>query len=517
MADVTHSESSDDSSIDFDQIKRTQRVSASEEPPTTTTAHSASAPLRVPSSLPKDSISLSHHEPLPETSQTASEKLLDGVISQIFDTMPGAFDDDTNGEFTQEPRMATRLATVHDSSSSSSAESLGPPPAVPLPTPNAESHFDNPSLSFGERLKLKYNYVGKLLPNDVGGETIDPYGFYVKKFRPEEYVNSDSMMPEEKRKKRAEKWIEMLNNWDFWIKKKFNKVKSRCRKGIPSQHRGEAWQTICGAKKLLLQNPGKYDFYLSVNTSNNPYIPIIERDINRTYPHHQLFRAVDSPLLVELYNVLRAYSVHNSEVGYCQGMGLLVGILLMHMSPESSFWCLVSILDNYLLGYFNPPLASLQIDCSVFRRILTLKQKRLSRYLNSLGVDPVLYMADWYMCIYTRTLPWSTVLRIWDCFLFEGMKFSFRVSLAIVQLLEKKLLTTRDMYSALEILKNLTYDTTNLDVLLKKSFSISLPTKVLENIHSEEIINWKSTNAAHQSILTVKYHRQLEPIIQGSP
>lgn len=36
---------------------------------------------------------------------------------------------------------------------------------------------------------------------------------------------------------------------------------------------------------------------------------------------------------MDLRLVLRAYALYNPELGYCQGMGMLVGLLLMRMSP----------------------------------------------------------------------------------------------------------------------------------------------------------------------------------------
>ena len=35
-----------------------------------------------------------------------------------------------------------------------------------------------------------------------------------------------------------------------------------------------------------------------------------------------------------LRRILQAYALHNPELGYCQGMGMIVGILLMRMTTE---------------------------------------------------------------------------------------------------------------------------------------------------------------------------------------
>lgn len=41
-------------------------------------------------------------------------------------------------------------------------------------------------------------------------------------------------------------------------------------------------------------------------------------------------------------------------------------------------------------------------------------------------------MTDWFLCAMTRTLPWDTLLRVWDCFLCEGIKIIFKVALVIL-------------------------------------------------------------------------------------
>lgn len=38
------------------------------------------------------------------------------------------------------------------------------------------------------------------------------------------------------------------------------------------------------------------------------------------------------------------------------------------------------------------------------------------------------------MSIFSRSLPWRSVLRVWDMFFFEGVKVLFKVALAIMSL-----------------------------------------------------------------------------------
>ncbi len=46
------------------------------------------------------------------------------------------------------------------------------------------------------------------------------------------------------------------------------------------------------------------------------------------------------------------------------------------------------------------------------------------RHLKKFKIDPILYMTEWFMCIFSRTLPWSCVLRVWDMFFCEGQSYT---------------------------------------------------------------------------------------------
>lgn len=64
----------------------------------------------------------------------------------------------------------------------------------------------------------------------------------------------------------------------------------------------------------------------------------------------------------ELFNVLKAYTVINPDIGYCQAQAPVAAFLLMHMPAEQAFWCLVSISDKYLQDYYSPNMEVVQRD-----------------------------------------------------------------------------------------------------------------------------------------------------------
>lgn len=87
---------------------------------------------------------------------------------------------------------------------------------------------------------------------------------------------------------------------------------------------------------------------------------VIRRDIARTYPEVDFFKEKDGPGQEALFNVIKAYSLHDREVGYCQGSGFIVGLLLMHMPEEEAFAVLVQIMQQHRMrDMFKPSMSEL--------------------------------------------------------------------------------------------------------------------------------------------------------------
>ena len=113
-------------------------------------------------------------------------------------------------------------------------------------------------------------------------------------------------------------------------------------------------------------------------------------------------------------------------------------------------------------------------------------------------------MMEWFMCIYTRTLPWSSVLRVWDMFFCEGIsncwnfirlslinfkqcvslgvKVLFRVGLVVLKYSFMKPKTMKEcptMYESMEVLRHLHSSVTEENVLVPRVIYTSL----LQNLY----------------------------------
>ncbi|KAK3808059.1 MAG: rab-GTPase-TBC domain-containing protein [Linnemannia elongata] len=233
------------------------------------------------------------------------------------------------------------------------------------------------------------------------------------------------------------KWIHAVSKLQADSVKKSSKYKKLVRRGIPTSVRGKVWLFL--AKADVYRRPGLFEKLLKRGPL--PIHEVIERDIHRCYPDHVHFRdGMGGTGQQDLHSILKAYAHYNPSVGYCQGMGRLVGMMLMQMPVEDAFWLLVATIEGYMQDYYTPTLRQLRIDAQVFERLLKDQDPALAEHLEKNDVIPLMYMTQWFMTLFTMSLPWASVLRVWDVFYYDGVKALFRVGLAILQLCRDHLL-----------------------------------------------------------------------------
>ncbi|KAI8142758.1 rab-GTPase-TBC domain-containing protein [Fennellomyces sp. T-0311] len=270
------------------------------------------------------------------------------------------------------------------------------------------------------------------------------------------------------------KWIHTLGKMDPASVKKDAKFKKMVRSGIPGSVRARVWQFL--AESDSYKKKGQYQNLCS--RQRIKIFDVIERDIPRCYPDHSQFRDEAGQGQRDLGDILKAYSHYNTQLEYCQGMGRLAGCMLMHMPAEDSFWLLVATIDRYMNGYFTPSLSQIRIDAYIIGELLKDHQPKLAQHLVSFennDIQPIMFIAQWFMTAFTLTLPWSSVLRVWDVFYFEGVKVFYRISLAILDLVKDHLLNQCPTNSELlTFLLHIPHDYLGPDALLEAAFRIKL-------------------------------------------
>ncbi len=102
---------------------------------------------------------------------------------------------------------------------------------------------------------------------------------------------------------------------------------------------------------------------------------------------------------------------------------------------------------------FFPDLIGLQADQLVLKDLIEMKLPRLYHHFKFLEMDIEVVSFSWFATLFFNSVRLETLLRIWDCFLMDGRKFLFRVSLALLRQHEDLLLEQADALSAWRCLK----------------------------------------------------------------
>ncbi|UXI17251.1 COMM domain-containing protein 4 [Sarcoptes scabiei] len=248
-------------------------------------------------------------------------------------------------------------------------------------------------------------------------KSCDRYGFFLED-NDEDY-ETPSVQDLKYIRIKETKWLQMLNNWGYYINFKWDKIRDRCRKGIPHSLRSQAWFHLCGAHLQKNRFPTLYSELIARNIPEEIKNDI-SKDLHRQFPNHEMFADQNGLGQADLYNVLKAFAIYKPKMGYCQAQAPIAAVFLMHMPAERAFWCLVALSKYYITGYFMRNLEDIQIHGQMLFSFVKKYCSSAYNLLNRQKIEPVLYMTEWFMCIFSRNLPWPSVLRVWDMFLCEG-------------------------------------------------------------------------------------------------
>ncbi|KAL0095327.1 hypothetical protein J3Q64DRAFT_1670695 [Phycomyces blakesleeanus] len=275
-----------------------------------------------------------------------------------------------------------------------------------------------------------------------------------------------------------------VSDWDFWqcvvddfpvaAAKLPHLLAAKLRYGgIPHRLRGVVWQAMARSSATNLES--MYDsLVLEETQSPSPYERVIKRDLSRTFPHIEMFKADGGEGQQAMGRLLKAYSVYDAHVGYCQGLAFLVGPLLM--------------------------------------TLLSQRCPRLDAHLTQHSIHPAMYASQWYLTLFAYSLPLPLVLRIYDLALAEGaVETITRVAIALMVKNEEHLLDIDDfeelmIYLSSRKLYEEAYDV-NIDTVIADTMSLSaLISKAkmdsIAETHDRELAQEK--DRAHQ-VLAVRF------------
>lgn len=223
------------------------------------------------------------------------------------------------------------------------------------------------------------------------------------------------------------------------------------KQGIPNCIRSYVWQkvfllsyaTIPKSIKLVYVN---FQHSYSVEVSQQ-----ICKDLTRTFPTVQFFQKQTT--IDDLSTILNVYANYDLELGYCQGLLFLVGVLYRHLqSCELTFYALTTIMETELelhdIFTAQHMSSTLNLWFIQFSQILkTVDEQLYTHLVMHCQVNMQTFLYQWWLSFMSsHTADLSIINRVMDFCQFQGWKVGMmKISLGLLVVNKPILMTFVDL------------------------------------------------------------------------
>ncbi|KAM9652798.1 TBC1 domain family member 4 isoform 4-T4 [Morphnus guianensis] len=306
-------------------------------------------------------------------------------------------------------------------------------------------------------------------------------------------------------------WDKKLLNCRAKIRCDMEDIHSTLKEGVPKSRRGEIWQFLAVQHRVRHRLPNKqqppdvsYKELLKQLTAQQHAILV---DLGRTFPTHPYFSAHLGAGQLSLFNLLKAYSLLDKEVGYCQGISFVAGVLLLHMSEEQAFEMLKFLM--YDLGFrkqYRPDMMSLQIQMYQLSRLLHDYHRDLYNHLEENEISPSLYAAPWFLTLFASQFPLGFVARVFDIIFLQGTEVIFKVALSLLSSQETSIMGCESFENIVDFLKTAIPDMTQpqMEKIITQVFEMDIS----KQLHAYEV---------EYHVLQDELQENVNPCDEGEP
>ena len=234
--------------------------------------------------------------------------------------------------------------------------------------------------------------------------------------------------------------------------------------------------------------------YLKLAEAHNKWTTLISIDVPRTFSSGL---RMNDAMLASLGRILNAYANLNPEVGYCQGMNFLVGLILRVVEgpldaskEEETFWVFACLMDyDGLRDFYREGFPLLMKYTIAFYDLMKIEVPDLYEHFEKEGISPSLFLHQWYLSLFINCLPFPTVLILWDGIICDGLPIVLSVSISLLKVL-KNVLIKMDFEQIIKFFKTMRNGDEECDakiigqLLVKQSALVVIPTSILRSLSS---------------------------------
>lgn len=173
---------------------------------------------------------------------------------------------------------------------------------------------------------------------------------------------------------------------------------------------------------------------------------IREDAAERTWQDLRIFE-VGGPLHQSLVDVLSAYAMYRSDIGYVSGCNTIAALLLLNLPDAgAAFVALANVLNRPLpLSFYTSDLGAQVSAFNLTLQTLAAKSPLLHEHLTKKIKDVPLdeQLSELFTGIFTGHLAIDEAARLWDVYIFEGDALLVRAAVAFLLSREMSLLGTK--------------------------------------------------------------------------
>ncbi|GAB9473182.1 hypothetical protein Gpo141_00010339 [Globisporangium polare] len=229
----------------------------------------------------------------------------------------------------------------------------------------------------------------------------------------------------------------------FWrnIVKQFNFTNEHERKLLISLTHGIQWMKIKTLPKAFMQRHREI-FYL-ISTPDYQRSGMIQRDVTRTFSIFERSYLPDKDIGAQqgsLFRVLNAIS--EAEDGYCQGMNFIAALFLVEGLEEADAYALFLYLlkKRHLARIYQRSSTFLDDYLEHFNLMFQRELPDLHHHLLAQGFVIPMYGIEWFTTLFSLSTKTDLACAIFDLFFVGVQDIFLRIGLAILKLLESKLM-----------------------------------------------------------------------------
>uniref|UniRef100_A0A2M4AA35 Rab-GAP TBC domain-containing protein n=1 Tax=Anopheles triannulatus TaxID=58253 RepID=A0A2M4AA35_9DIPT len=234
------------------------------------------------------------------------------------------------------------------------------------------------------------------------------------------------------------------------------------KNGVPRSRRGEIWMFLAEQHGHRASAPVDTTNFPNFNT---PYHVLLNNltehqhaifiDLGRTFPDHKYYKDALGVGQLSLFNLLKAYSILDPELGYCQGLGFICAVLLLHLEEADAFELLKHLMfRRQMRAKYLPDMKQFQLQLYQLSRLLKDHIPELYDWFDQHDISPTLYAAPWILTVFSSHFPLGFVVRVFDLLFLESFDVIFRCAIALLEVHREALLQRDNFEDIMSYLKN---------------------------------------------------------------